>query len=100
MRAVARAHLATGCPITVHTHPGTHQGLTVQRVMGEEGVEPGRVVLGHSGDSMPICLIPMVYAWRGIGGVRFQSSLIGSLFLAHGRRSDRETSGSSPVPSA
>ena len=23
MRAVARAHLATGCPITVHTHPGT-----------------------------------------------------------------------------
>ena len=23
MRAVARTHLATGCPITVHTHPGT-----------------------------------------------------------------------------
>jgi phosphotriesterase-related protein len=51
MRAVARAHLATGCPITVHTHPGSRQGLTVQRVMGEEGVDPGRVVLGHSGDS-------------------------------------------------
>ena len=51
MRAVARTHLATGCPITVHTHPGTHQGLTVQRVMAEEGVDPGGVVLGHSGDS-------------------------------------------------
>jgi phosphotriesterase-related protein len=51
MRAVARTHLATGCPITVHTHPGTRQGLTVQRVMAEEGVHPGRVVLGHSGDS-------------------------------------------------
>jgi phosphotriesterase-related protein len=51
MRAVARSHLVTGCPITVHTHPGTHQGLTVQRVMAEEGVDPGRVVLGHSGDS-------------------------------------------------
>ncbi len=51
MRAVARTHLVTGCPITVHTHPGTHQGLTVQRVFGEEGVDPGRVVLGHSGDS-------------------------------------------------
>ena len=51
MRAVARAHQATGCPITVHTHPGTQQGLTVQQVMVEEGVDPGRVVLGHSGDS-------------------------------------------------
>ena len=51
MRAVARTHLATGCPITVHTHPGTHRGLDVQRVMAEEGVEPSRVVLGHSGDS-------------------------------------------------
>jgi len=51
MRAVARAHLATGCPVTVHTHPGSQQGLVVQRVLGEEGVDPGRVVLGHSGDS-------------------------------------------------
>jgi phosphotriesterase-related protein len=51
MRAVAKAHHATGTPITVHTHPDTHQGLAVQRLMAEEGVEPGRVVLGHSGDS-------------------------------------------------
>ena len=54
MRAVARAHLATGCPITVHTHPGTRQGLVVRRVMGEEGVEPDRVVLGHSGDTTDV----------------------------------------------
>ena len=54
MRAVARAHLATGCPITVHTHPGTQRGLDVQRVMAEEGVDPGRVVLGHSGDSTDV----------------------------------------------
>jgi phosphotriesterase-related protein len=54
MRAVARTHLATGCPITVHTHPGSRQGLVVQRVMGEEGVDPGRVVLGHSGDSTDV----------------------------------------------
>ena len=51
MRAVAMAHLATGTPITVHTHPGTQQGLEVLRVMKNEGVDPGRVVLGHSGDS-------------------------------------------------
>jgi len=54
MRAVARTHLATGCPITVHTHPGTHQGLVVQRVMAEEGVDPRGVVLGHSGDSSDV----------------------------------------------
>lgn len=52
MRAVARAHLATGIPITVHTHPRSESGLVVNRVMvEEEGVEPGRIVLGHSGDS-------------------------------------------------
>lgn len=51
MRAVAKAHQRTGVPITVHTHPGSQSGLHVQRVLGEEGVDPGRVVLGHSGDS-------------------------------------------------
>lgn len=52
MRAVARAHHRTGVPITVHTHPGTRTGLHVKRVMcDEEGVPPGRIVLGHSGDT-------------------------------------------------
>ncbi len=51
MRAVAKAHVATGTPITVHTHPETRQGLVAARVLAEEGVAPSRVVLGHSGDS-------------------------------------------------
>lgn len=52
MRAIAKAHLATGTPITVHTHPGTQAGLHVKRVMcDEEGVDPSRIVLGHSGDT-------------------------------------------------
>ena len=51
MRAVAKAHLQTGTPITVHTHPGSEQGLQAARVLGEEGVDPRRVVLGHSGDT-------------------------------------------------
>ena len=54
MRAVAKAHLATGRPITVHTHPESHSGLDVQRVMTEEGVEPSAVVLGHSGDTTDV----------------------------------------------
>lgn len=52
MRAVAKAHHRTGTPVTVHTHPGTRTGLVVQQVLCEqEGVDPARVVLGHSGDT-------------------------------------------------
>jgi phosphotriesterase-related protein len=51
MRAVAKAHRRTGTPITIHTHPGSRQGLAAQRVLDDEGVDPRRVVLGHSGDS-------------------------------------------------
>ncbi|WP_405484029.1 phosphotriesterase [Streptomyces sp. NBC_00009] len=55
MRAVAKAHLRTGTPITVHTHPGAHTGAEVKRVLcDEEGVDPGRVVLGHSGDTTDV----------------------------------------------
>ncbi|HEX5496002.1 MAG TPA: phosphotriesterase-related protein [Mycobacteriales bacterium] len=51
MRAVARAHRITGVPITVHTHPASRTGLLVRRLLDSEGVDPARVVLGHSGDS-------------------------------------------------
>jgi phosphotriesterase-related protein len=55
MRAVARAHLATGAPITVHTHPASPTGKDVHRVLCvEEGVDPKQVVLGHSGDSTDV----------------------------------------------
>jgi phosphotriesterase-related protein len=52
MRAIAKAHRETGVPITVHTHPGTKTGWHVKRIMcDEEGVDPARIVLGHSGDT-------------------------------------------------
>jgi phosphotriesterase-related protein len=54
MRAVAQAHRMTGVPITVHTHPGSETGVDVQRVLGEAGVDPRHVVLGHSGDTTDI----------------------------------------------
>lgn len=55
MRAVAQAHLLTGAPITVHTHPDSHTGLDVHRVMcAEEGVDPRTIVLAHSGDSTDV----------------------------------------------
>jgi phosphotriesterase-related protein len=51
LRSVARAHRQTGAPITVHTHPGSRRGLDVHHIFTDEGVEPARVVLGHSGDT-------------------------------------------------
>ncbi|HET7523201.1 MAG TPA: hypothetical protein VFJ79_03560 [Acidimicrobiales bacterium] len=51
MRAVAKAHRATGAPITVHTFVGNQSGLTAQKILSEEGVDLSRVVMGHSGDS-------------------------------------------------
>jgi phosphotriesterase-related protein len=51
LRAVAQAHHRTGAPIMVHTHPATRRGLAVKRLFDEEGVDPGRVLLAHSGDT-------------------------------------------------
>ncbi len=51
LRACARTHRETGCPITTHTHAGTRRGLEQQAIFKEEGVDLGNVVIGHSGDS-------------------------------------------------
>jgi phosphotriesterase-related protein len=51
LRAVARAHLLTGAPVTVHTHPASGSGLIAIQVLREEGADLRRVVIGHSGDS-------------------------------------------------
>ncbi|MEX2160069.1 MAG: phosphotriesterase-related protein [Dehalococcoidia bacterium] len=51
LRAVARAHRRTGVPISTHTHAPTKRGLDQQKIFNEEGVDLGRVVIGHSGDS-------------------------------------------------
>jgi phosphotriesterase-related protein len=54
MRAVAKAHMATGAPISVHTAPLVETGLDAQRVFAEEGVDLRDVIIGHSGDSTDV----------------------------------------------
>jgi phosphotriesterase-related protein len=51
LRAVAKAHRATGAPISTHTDVQTRRGLEQQAVFESEGVDLSRVVIGHSGDS-------------------------------------------------
>lgn len=54
MRAVARTHVVTGAPITVHTAPRQETGLIAQRVLAEEGVNLEDVVIGHCGDTTDV----------------------------------------------
>jgi phosphotriesterase-related protein len=51
MRAVARAHVITGAPVMVHTHPASQSGLEAMRVLAEEGADLSRVLMAHSGDT-------------------------------------------------
>lgn len=51
LRAVARAHRRTGVPIMTHSHPASGQGLAQMAIFADEGVDPQRVLVGHSGDS-------------------------------------------------
>src|SRR5207249_10400818 len=72
LRAVARAHRRTGVPISTHTHAASQQGLKQQDLFEEEGVDLGRVVIGHSGDTEDIAYLDRLIA-RGayIGIDRF-----------------------------
>jgi phosphotriesterase-related protein len=45
--AAARAHKLTGAPITTHTDEGT-MGREQLAILTEEGVDPRRVIIGHS----------------------------------------------------
>jgi len=57
LRASARAHRATGVPISTHTHSASEVGLKQQDVFESEGVDLSRVVIGHSGDSEDIAYL-------------------------------------------
>ena len=50
-RAVARTHLGTGAPITVHTSSPAQSGRLAVDLFREEGVDLTKVVVGHAGDS-------------------------------------------------
>ncbi|AMM20012.1 hypothetical protein AX769_07350 [Frondihabitans sp. PAMC 28766] len=72
LRATATAHLRTGAPISTHTDAGTFRGHDQQRILGSEGVDLGRVLIGHSGDSEDLgYLTELMDAGSYIGMDRF-----------------------------
>lgn len=60
LRASAKAQRETGVPICTHTHAHNKVGLDQQRVFKEEGVDLGRVVIGHSDDSEDISYLEQI----------------------------------------
>ncbi|MEV0615800.1 phosphotriesterase-related protein [Nonomuraea sp. NPDC050404] len=61
-RAVAEAHLATGAPITTHSHSASRGGLDQQKLLASLGVDLGRVVIGHAGDSTDLAYLEELLA--------------------------------------
>lgn len=54
LRSAARAQLRTNVPISTHSHPQSRNGLAQQRIFREEGVDLGRVIIGHCGDTVDV----------------------------------------------
>jgi phosphotriesterase-related protein len=50
-RAVARASVQTGRPIMAHSRPASGTGHEQMRIFIEEGVEPAKVQIAHTGDT-------------------------------------------------
>jgi phosphotriesterase-related protein len=50
-RAAARASQQTGRPIIAHSRPASGTGLDQMRVFTEEGVDPAKVQVAHTGDT-------------------------------------------------
>lgn len=77
LRVAARAHRATGVPISTHTAVANRSGLAQQDVFESEGVDLSRVVIGHCGDSEDIAYLESILK-RGstIGMDRFGVDVI------------------------
>jgi phosphotriesterase-related protein len=72
LRSVARVHRATGVPISTHPHARSERGLDQQRIFIEEGVDLGRVVIGHCGDTSDVAYLErLIDAGSYLGMDRF-----------------------------
>ena len=68
-RACARASLRTGAPIMAHTHPASNTGPRQMEIFADEGVDPAKVQLAHTGDSDDLDYIERLLdtgAWIGM----------------------------------
>lgn len=77
MDAVAAAQLQTGIPITVHTSAPRQTGLVAQEYFVSKGVDPAKLVMGHSGDSTDLDYLRRLIDGGSIIGMdRFGADMI------------------------
>ena len=73
LRAAARAHKATGVPISTHTPVApARAGEDQLRIFREEGVDPDRVYIGHSDNTDDVDYLIRLLdqgAWVGLDGL-------------------------------
>ena len=68
-RAVARASVHTGAPIMAHSRPASETAPRQMEIFTEEGVDPHKVQIAHTGDSDDLDYIERVLdtgAWIGL----------------------------------
>jgi phosphotriesterase-related protein len=68
-RAAARASVQTGKPIMAHSRPASGTGLDQMRIFEEEGVDPAKVQIAHTGDTDDLSYIEKLLAtgcWIGM----------------------------------
>ncbi|AOL17716.1 aryldialkylphosphatase [Sulfolobus sp. A20] len=51
IRAAGIAHKETKVPIITHSNAHNNTGMEQQRILMEEGVDPGKILIGHLGDT-------------------------------------------------
>jgi len=68
-RAAARASSQTGAPIMAHSRPASNTGPRQLEIFTEEGVDPGKVQIAHTGDTDDLDYIEGLLdggAWIGL----------------------------------
>lgn len=83
-RAVARASMATGAPIMVHSNPQHRTSLKQIEVLQEEGIDPRKVQVAHTGDTGDLEYIQMVLDTGCYVGM----DRYGALYLPDEQRND------------
>jgi phosphotriesterase-related protein len=79
LRAVAVAHTRTGVPISTHTSAARRTGLDQQEFLSAQGVDLGRVIIGHCGDTTDLdYLLRLIDNGSYIGMDRFGLEGLGS----------------------
>jgi phosphotriesterase-related protein len=68
-RAVARASVQTGAPIMAHSRPASNTGPRQLEILIEEGVDPMKIQIAHTGDTDDLGYIERILdsgAWIGL----------------------------------